>query len=63
MVTRTSTRSKLRLKELKKKTRELELTRKTATISKELRILKVEVVRNIGTLANNKVRHGRKTYS
>lgn len=54
---------KTAIKRVEKEARELELTRKTATISKELRILKVEVVRNIGTLANNKVRHGRKTYS
>lgn len=62
-VTKTLTQLKQRLKELKKKTKELVLTRRTAIALKELKISKVAVAQNIDTLVNNKVKHGRKTYS
>lgn len=63
MVIKILTLLKQRLKELKKKTKELVLTRRTAITLKELKISKVAVAQNIGTLVNNKVKHGRKTYS
>lgn len=54
---------KTAIKRVEKKTKELELTRRTVITSKELKISKVAVAQNIGTLVNNKVEHGRKTYS
>lgn len=62
MVTKISMRLRRQLKELRKKIKKLVLTRKIATILRELKTLKVMVVHNIGTLANNKVKDGKEAH-
>lgn len=47
---------------LRKKIKKLVLTRKIATILRELKTLKVMVIHNIGTLANNKVKDGKEAH-